>query len=176
MAIKAKKVIKRAARPNSKVRGGGAKAPAPKSPPRLNLANPKDKAVLDVLALAMSADTLVTADETDFAVAQMQRLLGRPELAVANQLRSLVTSSVAAISTKGRDKVLARALREIDSPEERRILFALASSMTCVDGLVEESEGKFLAKLRLELGLSEAQALQAMAGVATVMARQQQPG
>ena len=162
MATRAKKTVKRAA------------AKVPKAAPKLDLSNPKDRAVLDVLALAMSADGLVTSDETTFAVESMQRLLGLKHAggAIRAQLCALITASVANIQAKGRDPVFEHALAQLESDAERRTLFALAASMVCVDvGVVEPEEARFLAQLRRALGLDEAEGLQAMAGVAKLMAR-----
>ena len=149
------------------------KAKATKPSPALDLANPKDKAVLDVLALAMSADNLVTGDEIKLAVTQMERLLGlgKASSETQAQLRAMVTASVAACKKEGREHVQERALAQFQAPDERRMLFALAASITCADGVVEASEADFLAKLRSGLKLSEAEGLRAMAGVAAVMAR-----
>jgi hypothetical protein len=141
--------------------------------PSLDLSNPKDQAVLDVLALAMSADSLVTGDEIALAVSQMSKLLGlwKASAETTAQLRSKVTASVAACEKEGREQVQERALAQFQTLDERRMLFALAASMTCADGGVEAPEAEFLAKLRSGLRLNEAEGLRAMAGVAAVMAR-----
>jgi len=150
-----------------------AKTRASKSKPQRDLSNPKDRAVLDVLALAMSADNLVTSEEISLAVSQMQKLLqlGKASGEVTAQLRAQVTASVAACQQEGRAQVQERALALFHDPAERRMLFALAASITCADHVVEASEAEFLVKLRAGLKLTEAEALQAMAGVAAVMAR-----
>ena len=72
---------------------------------------------------------------------------------------------------KGREPILDRALMQIETEDERRMLFALATSMTCADGSVHPAEAKFLSQLRLGLGLSEAEAIQGVAGVAALMAK-----
>ena len=152
---------------------------APKQPkpaevtPELNLSNPKEQAVLDVLALAMSADDVVTADEMKLAVAQMQTLLKLPKAdkLLARELTDLINTSVLSIQAKGREPILDRALMQIETEDERRMLFALATSMSCADGNLDPAEAKFLSQLRLGLGLSEAEAIQGVAGVAALMAK-----
>jgi tellurite resistance protein len=139
----------------------------------LDLSSPKEQAVLDVLALAMSADEVVTSNEMKLAVAQMQSLLRLPrtDKVLTRELTDLINASVLAIQAKGREPVLDRALTRIETDDERRMLFALATSMTCADGTVQPAEARFLSQLRLGLGLSEAEALQGVAGVAALMAK-----
>jgi tellurite resistance protein len=167
---KAKKVVAKARKPA--VKKAAAKPVKPTAPP-IDLSNPKDHAVLEVLALAMSADSLVTEDETTFAVEQMQRMLGLPksDRALAEQLRSRVTASVAAIQSEGRQVVLQRAMACFESEDECRMLFALAVSMACIDGALEIGEAQFLAQLRVGLHLTESDALVGVSGVATLLAR-----
>jgi len=166
MATKAKKPAV------SKKRASKAPKQAPVSPP-LDLSSPKERAVVDVLALAMSADDVVTSAEMKLAVAQMQAMLQLPKTdpLLTRELTDLINTSVLTIQAKGRGPVLDRALMQIETDDERRLLFALATSMTCADGVVADSEAKFLSQLRLGLGLTEAEALQGVAGVAAVMAR-----
>lgn len=152
---------------------------APKQPkqaqasPALDLSSAKEKAVLDVLALAMSADDQVTGSEMRLAISQMQTLLKIPrtDKVLTHELTELINASVMAIQAKGREPVLDRALMQIDTDDERRMLFALATSVTCADGAVHPAEAKFLSQLRLGLGLSEAEAIQGVAGVAALMAK-----
>lgn len=171
---KAKKVVVKAKAKAKKpaAKKSAAKSVKPAAP--IDLSNPKDHAVLEVLALAMSADSLVTEDETTFAVEQMQRMLGLPksDRALAEQLRSKVTACVAAIQSEGRPVVLQRAIACFETEEERRMLFALAVSMACIDGALEIGEAQFLAQLRVGLHLTESEALLGVSGVATLLARQ----
>ncbi|HEY3451576.1 MAG TPA: tellurite resistance TerB family protein [Myxococcales bacterium] len=141
--------------------------------PQLDLSNPKEKAVLDVLALAMSADDVVTAAEMKLAVVQMQALLKLPKTdkVLTRELTDVINTSVLSIQAKGREPILDRALMQIETEDERRMLFALATSMSCADGSMHPAEAKFLSQLRLGLGLSEAEALQGVAGVAALMAQ-----
>lgn len=145
--------------------------------PRVDFSRPKERAVLDVIALAMSADEVVTAEEMDLAVAQLQSILGLPRAdpVLRQELKNVIVASVTAIHAEGRERILDRALTQIDTDDERRMLFALAASMTCADGTVHPAEAKFLSLLRLGLGLTEAEAIQGVAGVATLMAARRTP-
>lgn len=173
-ASKGKAPAKKAAARNQKpTRKAAAKRPATKAPKTIDLSNPKDRAVLDVLALAMSADGLVSYEETALVVEQLQRMLGleKPSKAQANAIQAMVTRTVADIRKQGTDAVLARSLDPLETPEERQMTFALATAVTVADGVLEPSEGDFLARLRTSLGLTEGEALRGVAGVAAMMVK-----
>lgn len=150
-----------------------ANASTPEIAPPLDLSSPKERAVLDVLALAMSADEVVTGQEMELAVKQLQALLQLPRAdeVLTAELKNLLIESVTAIQAQGREPVLDRALQQIETEGERRMLFALATSVSCVDGTVHPAEALFLSQLRRGLGLSDAEVIQGVAGVAAVMAR-----
>jgi len=137
----------------------------------IDLHNPKDRAVLDILALAMSADGLVSREETAMVVEQLQRMLGlqSPSQAQTTAILALVTRTVAEIRKLGVEAILGRSLDPLETPEERQMTFALAAAVTVSDGVIEPAEGEFLARLRTALGLTEGEALRGMAGVAAMM-------
>ncbi len=172
-ASKAKAPAKKAAARNQKPGRKPAARGAAKAPKTIDLGNPKDRAVLDILALAMSADGLVSYEETALVVEQLQRMLGleKPSKAQANAIQAMVTRTVADIRKQGTDTVLARSLDPLETPEERQMTFALATAVTVADGVLEPSEGDFLARLRASLGLTEGEALRGVAGVAAMMVK-----
>jgi uncharacterized membrane protein YebE (DUF533 family) len=150
----------------TKRRAGRAKAPAP----RIDLSSPKEKAVVDVLALAASADGEVSPEEMTLVVLQLQKLLGVPRSeALTEEIRRHVANTLAEMEKVGREAVFDRSVGQMVTAVEREALFALAASVIYVDKVVHLNEADFLVKLRTALGLSEATALAATAGVARTL-------
>ena len=140
---------------------------------KLNLEDPKECAVLDVLTLAMASDGDVSLEETALVVHQVQRMLGgqtSPHL--AESVLSYVAATIAETARLGPDVIIERSAKRLETEAERQMLFALASAVTCVDGVVFVKEAEFLVKLRSALGLTEAAALAGIAGVSRTIAVQ----
>ena len=140
---------------------------------KLNLEDPKECAVLDVLTLAMAADGDVSLEETALVVQQVQRMLGgqtSPHL--AESVLSYVAATIAETARLGSEVIIERSAKRLETDAERQMLFALAAAVTCVDGIVFPKEAEFLVKLRTALGLSEAVALAGIAGVSRTIAVQ----
>ena len=139
---------------------------------KIDLSSPKERAVVDVLALAMAADGEVAVEETALVVEQLEKMLGLEEGGpeFAGQIRAHVAATVAELEKIGRDPILGRSVGTLETAQERETLFALATAVTCVDGVVEPTEADYLVALRTALGLTEADALAGVAGVAGTLA------
>lgn len=143
----------------------------------IDLSNPKEAALVDLLALAIAADGRVGAEEILFASDRLKSLLGIADAEVDEkelvaELGGKVRASILRLKDEGTDVYLQNAVMAFETAEEREMAFALCSALVCVDGELAPDEAEFLCQLRHHLGMSEAQVLCGVVALATHMAKE----
>jgi len=138
---------------------------------KLDLDSPKERAVIDVLAAAMCADGKIVLEETTLVIMSLSKMLGLEESApeTPELIRQQVNRSVAEMEKSGRAAVLQRAVAQMETPNDREHLFALAAMVTCADGTMDPAEADFLVELRQILQVPESASLAMVAGVARML-------
>lgn len=140
----------------------------------IDLSNPKESAVLDLLALAIAADGQVDAREIAYAADRLQELLGYPEKSEAfvTELGQKIGSSIRRLKEEGADVFMQSAVANFETTEEREMVFALCAALGCVDGSLAIGEAEFLCQLRVLLGMNEAQVLCGMVAITSQLQQQ----
>ncbi len=141
----------------------------------IDLSNPKESAVLDLLALAIAADGHVDVREIAFAADRLQALLGFTEKddAFVEELGTKIGGSIQRLKEEGPDVFMQSAVANFDSAEEREMVFALCAALVCVDGGLAPGEAEYLCQLRVLLGMSEAQVLSGVVAISTQLLQQE---
>lgn len=141
----------------------------------IDLSNPKESAVLDLLALAIAADGHVDVREIAFAADRLQALLGFTEKneAFVEELGHKIGDSIQRLKEEGADVFMQSAVANFDTLEEREMVFALCAALGCVDGGLAIGEAEFLCQLRVLLGMSEAQVLSGVVAISTQLLQQE---
>lgn len=139
---------------------------------RIDLRSPKERAVIDVLALTMAADGELAASEISLVVEQLEKMLGLQPggPGLADQVRAHVAGVERELEQSSRNAILDRSVRSLETAQERQMTFALAMAVACADGVMDPKEADFLVELRTALKMTEAQAITAAAGVAGTLA------
>ena len=141
----------------------------------IDLSNPKEAAVLDLLALAIAADGHVDTSEIMFATDRIKVLLGLNEANDGDLVREIgakIGECIQRLKTDGTEFFMQCAVANFETAEEREMVFALCAALVCVDGHLAPDEAEFLTQLRVLLGMSEAQVLCGVVGLATQLAQQ----
>ncbi|MDR0965674.1 MAG: TerB family tellurite resistance protein [Myxococcales bacterium] len=136
----------------------------------IDLSNPKESAVLDLLALAIAADGHVDAREIAFATDRFQALLGiggEANVGFVDELGKKISESIQRLKDEGAEVFMQSAVVYFDTEEEREMAFALCAALVCVDGSLAPGEAEFLSQLRVLLGMSEAQVLRGVVAIST---------
>lgn len=137
----------------------------------IDLSNPKESAVLDLLALAIAADGHVDVREIAFAADRLQALLGFKETdaGFVEELGEKIGLSIQRLKEEGAESFMQSAAINFDTPEEREMVFSLCTALVCVDSSLALGEAEFLCQLRVLLGLSEAQVLSGVVAISNQM-------
>lgn len=141
----------------------------------IDLSNPKEAAVLDLLALAIAADGHVGTEEILFAADRIKALLGldnADEKDLVKELGVKIGDSIQRLKEEGTDVFMQSAVANFETSEERDMVFALCAALVCVDGHLALDEAQFLTQLRTLLGMSESQVLCGVVALATQLAKE----